>query len=120
MKIVNLKTFLALPEGTIYCKYNQSSFGDLCIKYDSSSFGDDFVYAAVMDIDSESGEDLWDKLDLAEKEGIAFPLDFEQTGRDGLFDPDQLFAVWEKTDVVNFIGKLNVCLESYPETIEAK
>jgi len=37
-------------------------------------------------------------------------MDFDSYGRDGLFDGDQLFAVWESNDVKALIERLTLCL----------
>jgi hypothetical protein len=38
--------------------------------------------------------------------GEEIPLDFDCQGRDGLFDLDQLFAVWSDSDVEALITRL--------------
>lgn len=111
MKIVDLKTFRALPEGTIAAKYEPCVFGDLFVK--GETWEVDFILAYLTnEIDASSSDDMMDKMDRAEA-GEAVPMSFEEYMRDGLFEDGQLFAVWEKADVEGLIAKLTTCLEAY-------
>ena len=38
-------------------------------------------------------------------------MDFAYEGRDGLFDKDQLFAVWSIRDIRSLIDRLQECLK---------
>ena len=106
MKIVNRSDFLSLPVGTLFSKYKPCVFGPLEIKGDNIGRNDfsaqqiaDAVYA------SDSGE-FADILFDAEENGSNFKMDLNCEGRDGLFDDDQLFAVWERDDVLSLIERL--------------
>jgi hypothetical protein len=108
MRIVDLQTFRELPVGTVYAKFKPNYFGDLCVKGDT--WEHDFLTADLCCcVESNGSEDLFDKLDRMVKEGVSLPLDFDYYGRDGMFEPDQLFAVYERADVEQFIFKLNEC-----------
>lgn len=112
MKIVDHKTFLALPAGTLFSKYTPISFGDLSIKGDTLP-GDvgDFVSLTLSDaVDHTSSADLMDKLDAARTESASMPMDFDAGSRDGMFDADQSFAVWEPQDVFALIARLQSTL----------
>ena len=62
MKIVNKKTFLALPENTIFSKYDPHCFGDLCIK--DETWSNDFIFLSFRDaIEAESSSELFDILE---------------------------------------------------------
>jgi hypothetical protein len=109
MKIVDRKTFLAMPRGTVYAKYAPCYFEDLAIKEDT--WTDDFLYQAINDaLAMEPGIDCASQMDdLAERSlatGSSIAMDFDCLGRDGLFDEDQLFAVWEPQDVRALIARL--------------
>jgi hypothetical protein len=107
MKIVDRKTFLALPEWTVFSKYTPCIFGELQIKGSTlKSSGDFCAYSITSAIDRDSSEDFFDKLERMEKNGEAVPMDFDSGGRDGCFDLDQLFAVWDEQDVRKLIGRL--------------
>ena len=109
MKIVNRTEFLRLPSGTVYANYESGLFELLCIKGENCGtndwFYDDLVGVGAIDCD---GSDLeaFDLLDLSEKTGSRVPMNFEITGRDGCFDADQLFAVYERVDVEQLIERL--------------
>jgi len=110
MKIVDLPTFQTLSEGTIAAKYKPCVFGDLFIKGESSE--DDFVLTYITtEIDCDGTDDFYDKLNDARKNNTSVSMSFDESIRDGRFKDDQLFAVWEKTDVENLIAKLTDCLE---------
>jgi hypothetical protein len=114
MKIVDRKTFLALPEGTVFSKYQPYIFGELQIKGSTlKSSGDFCAYSITSAIDYDSSEDLFEKLDRMEKNGEAVPMDFDSGGRDGCFDLDQLFAVWDEQDVRKLIGRLEQSIERH-------
>ena len=115
MKIIDRKGFLGLPAETLFSKYEPSIFDPLEIKGDSLIFNPDgsgdFCSQQIHDaIDSHSSGDFGNKLDDALELGKSLTMDFDCQGRDGCFDQDQLFAVWEKKDVVALIGRLEKLL----------
>ena len=106
MKIINLETFLAMPAGTVFCKYSEvGNFGDICIK--ESNVGiNDFCYTSISDALEASGTtELFDIL-LKQPNGEEIEMDFSCSSRDGLFDKDQLFSVWSLNDMFQFQAKL--------------
>ncbi len=119
MKIVNLEEFRKLPAGTIYAKYEPCVFDGLDSKGDTLEV--DFLYDGLIgNIEHDSSEDMFDKCQRMEK-GESIGLDFDCTGRDGLFEESQLFAIYEKGDIEKLIGKLNRCLKSaYSEPPKAE
>lgn len=105
MRIVDRKTFLALPEGVMFAKYGGMGFGELFIKGESRP--NDFYYQEIADpIACESSAERFDLLERAEKTGESFSLDFNCQARDGLFDGDQLFPVWEIGDIMGLEARL--------------
>ena len=113
MRIVSLETFRKMPNGTLFMKYEPCNFGDLRVKVDTLE--NDFIFESVTDeIDCSGSDELFDKLFAAQKdENISLKMDFDATDRDGLYEAEQLFAVYEKVDVVGLIDKLNKCMASY-------
>ena len=110
MKIVNKMEFYALPKGTLYSDYSPYIFNDLKVKqstiYDESK-PIDFIYESLIgNIDADSSGHFVDMLDDAEKNKNSLPMDFECSERDGLFEEEQLFAIYEKNDLEDFIKKL--------------
>lgn len=117
MRIVDRATFLAMPAGTIFTKFKPIMFDDLCRKEDSlhSFTGEysDFVYTSLTDqIDAHDSGEYLDKLSEAGKAAVDsgtstdLPLEFDCTMRDGEFDNDQLFCVWDKNDIKGLIAAL--------------
>ena len=107
MKIVDRKTFMSLPAGTVFSKYEPVSlFGTLCVKGDSLS--SDFYYQDITGpVDASSAGECHEVMLAAEVSGESIPLDFHCECRDGLFDYQQMFAVWEATDVLGLIDRLH-------------
>ena len=50
MKIVDLKTFLALPSGTIFCKHDNTQSRDICIKGETSDKDDKCTYSKLVEM----------------------------------------------------------------------
>lgn len=114
MRIVDRATFLALPSGVLFAKYSSlGNFDNLLVKqdtmFDFNNNPTDFGYQNVMEILS-SGSDEWiDIISKAEKTSESFSLDLDCGSRDGLFDQDQMFAVYEQQDLDETIKLLRSC-----------
>ena len=111
MKILNRKQFLAMPHNTLYSDIDKTwhpGFNDLKIK--GGSWENDFQYddlivpVCICDLDKV---EEWMK--LAEIEDVS--LDFNFTGRDGMFEEEQTFAVYSKNDVKQLIDRLKKCIK---------
>ncbi len=113
MKIVDLQTFKAMPEGTVFMKFEPCIFGDLCVK--AETMERDFVAASLTDgIDASDSGEMADKLFAAMKDpDLSISMDFEAYSRDGMFEDDQMFAVYEKADIEGLVKKLSECLLAY-------
>ncbi len=110
MKIVDLKSFLELPAGTVFMKYEPCVFDDLEVK--GETWGRDFLSDNITYWSRcESDVDFHQKMEDAER-GESLDLDFDCTTKDGIFDEEQLFAVYEGKDVDLLIEKLERCKAS--------
>lgn len=111
MRIVNLATFRAMPEGTIFMKYEPCIFDTLSVK--GETWEHDWTYANISyEIESTDSGDFAAKLEDAERNpSMSIPMDFDCYGRDGCFEDDQLFAVYDKADIEGLIAKLLKCKE---------
>ena len=110
MRIVNLDTFLDMPGEVLFAKFGRSYFEELEIK--SGNSGDvDFVTQQVLQVACSSSGEMYGILDEAEA-GKPFSLDLDYAGRDGCFDRDQLFAVYEEGDLRQLIERLTIVLQS--------
>lgn len=106
MKIVDRATFLEMAAGTLFAKYQPCCFDTLAIK-EETSFSDFWVQDLVPwfeGVDDSGG--YFDTLARMAKGVSSPPLDYDCTSRDGLFDAGQLFAVFERDDVVALIARL--------------
>lgn len=102
MRIVNLNTFLSLPKGTLFQKYSQYNFQDLRVKDDNvGPYTTDFRYDTASEPTLVNADDFDQTVNLLDEmvvDGHSEPLTTSNS-RDGLYDPDQLFAIWEKNDI---------------------
>jgi hypothetical protein len=111
MKIINRKTFLAMPEGILFSRYQAQgfSFGELCIKAETFSHGvvGDFYFQRIASsIRFDNSDEFFSIVADAHISGNSIPMDFDCQDRDGLFEDGQLFAVWEERDVRMLIDRL--------------
>lgn len=107
MKIVDRKTFLAMPAGTVFCKFRPSLFGDICIKESTICDVDFFVQYLHDAVECSDSEEFFQRCDIAQR-GVRVAMDFERGSRDGCYDKEQLFAVWDSKDVDALIARLQL------------
>jgi len=112
MRIINLTEFRALPAGVVFAKYEPCFFGELCVKDDTIDCTCDFYYSELCcDFEHGGSSDFVDKLATAQQDRThSIPVDFHGVQRDGLFERDQLFAVYEQADLDAMIEKLRSCV----------
>lgn len=112
MRIVDRKAFLALPAGTLYAKFggeptlpNCIDLGELRIKGEPRGENDWWWVSASPWPEHDDFTDLTDAVDklLA---GDELTADFETVMSDGLYDEEQLFAVYSQADVEALIERL--------------
>jgi hypothetical protein len=109
MKIINRNTFLALPAGVVFSKYEPCIFGPLVIKGDTTPFNDFYYQEIDGAIDCRDSGEFSDNCFLMQN-GSSVSVNLETEGRDGLYDDDQLFAVWEAADLASLIERLQQCV----------
>ncbi len=108
MRVVNRKAFLALPEGTIYCKGEEWVFEGLCIKERNSGENDWYEYdPAWIDEDSST---CFDSLSEMLESGASRPMQ-DTICRDGCYDDDAIFLVFERGDLLKLRDRLNVAID---------
>lgn len=110
MKIMNLTEFRKLPPNTLFAKYTPCVFDEFCFKGETWEY--DFLVSHTIPgaIKCRSSDEYSRLLNEAEISGKSLEMDFETEGRDGCFEEHQLFAVWEKKDIEQFIERLKRCL----------
>jgi hypothetical protein len=127
MKIVDRKTFLAMPEGTVYCKIQfrdptpkeqayskdgwDSSFDieNPSIKGETCS-SNDFFTCGIGDLQAKEGDTMDVLQDICNHPGKEEP--FEMVGgRDGLYDDTHVyFAIYSRDEVQEMIDELQKAL----------
>jgi len=112
MKIIDRKTFLSLPDETLFSKYEPCVFGDLTIK--GATVGtNDFLTQQISDaVAYNDSGDFGYIMETARETGCSIYMDFDCMGRDGLFDEEQLFAIWETADIVALIDRLKMLVHA--------
>jgi hypothetical protein len=122
MRIVDRKEFLSLEDPVLYTKCDEwGNAEDLHISYGRSSEGsNDFVTVGLHSFVKEwcgskspndSGE-MFETLKKAiDNKDAHFEWDYSMTGRDGLYDEDQLFMIYEKLDLLKLMRELNKIYE---------
>lgn len=118
MKIVNRKTFLGLPSGTVYSKcYEDDGFGDLSVKTETKYDGEnaiDWLYFDINDFDfHDTCEERYYRINEMKKNKKEYPLMLNCVSRDGMFEDEMLFAIYDKDDVLNIIKTLCEALRGF-------
>lgn len=96
MRVYRRDEFMKLPEGTLYAKGKPWHFGELSVK--GETWETDFTLRSLVNIESEDSGQWADRLFAMLDGGANYPLDPDY-GRDGCFDKDDLFLVYEKADL---------------------
>lgn len=98
---------MQMPSGTVFSYYEPCIFRGLHIKDSAPEKGyPDFSMSDLIGaVENNSSGDFVDKCDDMER-GESKSVDFEYSGREGLFDDKLLYAVYEKADVEKLIQRL--------------
>jgi hypothetical protein len=101
MKIINKTEFYKLPSGTLYNDFTPYDFMGLKIKLETLENDNyepiDFMYQEIIGNVEQKCEDV-----LSEK----FKIDYNEPDRDGMYEEDQMFAIYDQKDVKMLIHKL--------------
>lgn len=110
MKIINRKEFLNIEPPVLYQKYSTiGNFGEMCIKTSGpkDGYSNDWIYqdlsGRIKGVDNT--QDFIMTMMQAEN-GSEFMFDLDCSERDGFFDEEQLFAVYDAADLEQLISKL--------------
>jgi hypothetical protein len=110
MRIVNREEFLELPSETVFCKYQSGGgFGPIQIKTGlPGMLTDDFQAQELFDVDTQDADESDDYISTMMKaeEGQPFKLHFHTVERDGEFDDEQLFAIFDKDEIRKLADRL--------------
>ena len=108
MKVLNRQDFMKMPEGTIFAKGKRWYFEQLSFK--AGTMSDDFVCLDLCNVDNDSFEQLIDRLEEMLSKGTSYPFDNTGFSRDGCFDEDDLFLVFEKDDLLILRSRIDEAL----------
>ena len=128
MKIVDRKTFLAMPEGTVYCKIQfrdplpteravashgwDSSFDIENPYIKGESLSDDFYCVGLGSEYPKEGDDFDVLHDICDNLGKEVPFEMSG-GRDGFFDDTHVhFAIYSREEVQEMINELQESLKT--------
>lgn len=106
MRIYRRAEFLKLPEGTIYAKGKPWHFGRFRVKFDTSESGNDWWSLDPCWVAAIRGDDAFDRLDEMLEKGASYPMQ-DAIDRDGLYDEDALFLVFEPADLLTLRGMID-------------
>ncbi len=100
MRLVEREEFLSLPAGTVFVEYEEHFFGPLTIKGET-----------IADMDEYSAGDYFEQVpsqcvDGYPLEGLSLKYDPEFSGRNGCYERDQKYLVWERAEVETLIHEL--------------
>lgn len=98
MKLLNREQFLKMPAGTIFAKGKPLYFHGLEIKFETTQYNDYWSLDPAW-IDSNDLNEADKYFDEMLTKGASYPMD-NGISRDGLFEEDAIFLVWEKNDLV--------------------
>lgn len=98
MRVVDRKTFLELPEGTVYCKGEEWSFDGLTFKFETCGTNDWWSMDPAW-VDGKDPIECVDRLEEMKNDGASYPMQIS-IGRDGCFDKDAMFLVFEREDLL--------------------
>jgi hypothetical protein len=118
MRIVNRENFLNLTDPVLFIKCDKwgNPQDELSISYGRSSKGsEDFVSIGLHSyikkwngVNSLDSSEHFETLSQCIKnKNEHFEWDYSMTGRDGLYDKDQLFMIYEQIDLLKLIRELN-------------
>jgi len=110
MKIVSKREFLSLPSGTIFSHLNEyNEFNNLFKK--GESLDNDFYEQSLIDElgfpAGDSGVDTHHYFEQKIKDGTDFRIDFNCEGRDGLFEKNPQYVIYDKIDIYNLIKAIS-------------
>ncbi len=103
MKIYRRADFMNLPSGTIFCKGKPWYWENISVKGSGPEYTIDFIEMSLCDIDSEDSGEWSEKLERMLELGESYPLMTDCYGRDGCFDDDDIFLVYEASDLKELI-----------------
>lgn len=97
MRVYNRKDFMKLPEGVLYSSGKKWYFDSLYVKGDTLR-PNDFTCRCLNWISAFDDSNQFDKLEKSLSDGTSIQMQ-DAYGRDGGFDDEDIFLVFEKEDL---------------------
>jgi len=116
MKVLSRAEFLKLPAGTFYAKGGRWYFDSIHVK-DGSLVNDWYAFNPCW-IESDHCGEAFERLDLMLSTGVSYPMD-DSTCRDGCFEDDALFLVFELDDLLSLRQMINCAIAVLPQSTPA-
>jgi hypothetical protein len=112
MRVLTKSAFLALPPGTIFCKGKPWFWEDLSVKADTLA-SDDFGYRTWQWVSANDSGAASDAFERSLSSGESIPIE-DAYGRDGCFDNEDLFLVFESADLLSMRADIDAALSALP------
>lgn len=106
MRIVDRKTFMDMPLGTVFAEIEEPwAIGSLSVKVENS--GDiDFYETNFTWVDASDSGQAMDRLEeMLEDPNVSYPVD-RAIGRNGLFNRDAVYLIYEPDDIKYIVDTL--------------
>lgn len=113
MRIYSRQDFMTLPEGVIFAKGKPWFFGTLSVKGDTifmEGRAIDFGVRDLVNIESHDSGEWSDRLEEMLENKASYPMN-DSYGRDGCFDDEDVFLVYETQDIKKLITTLQYAEE---------
>lgn len=89
---------MKLPEGTLFCKGKPWGFENLHVK--GETLTNDFYARSLQWVSANDSGEAMDRLEEMKEHGASYPIE-DAEGRDGCFDNEDLFLVYEASDLAD-------------------
>lgn len=106
MRIVSKTELLAMPKGTPFAEYHPTRWPDrFSIFAGPTGYGEDFWYRDICHPQNDETGQLLDRQGEMAEKGARYPVETTMA-REGFFDLDMRYVVWEPEDVARIINLL--------------
>lgn len=99
MKLLNRTDFLKMPAGTVFCEGEKWCFQGLMFKGETCPSGYDWYERDPAWIESKDSEESFSRLEDMMENGSSYPMESAE-GRNGMYEDDSIFLVFEKADLL--------------------
>ena len=96
MRIYKRDEFMKLPPGTAFCKGKEWYFNG--VNFKGETIGNDWYEADPAWVDGRNSEECFERLEKMLNGGASYPMKNSEC-RDGYFDDEDLFLVFEEGDL---------------------